>query len=96
MMSWNIAEWLVPATYAVLSLALLMIVIRLVRGPTMADRLVAIELLASIIIGIVAAYAVVANLPVLLDVAVVLALTGFLGAIAFSRYLDFRGGNDAR
>lgn len=74
-----------------LALALLFAFIRLVRGPTLPDRVVALELIASLTVGIIAAYAVIWKVPSALDVALVLALVGFLAAVAFSRYLEKRG-----
>ena len=79
------------ATYGLLSLALVFAFIRLLLGPSLPDRVVALELIASITVGLIAAYAVNAGVPAALDVALVLALTGFLAAVAFSRYLEKRG-----
>lgn len=73
--------------FALLLVALALSAIRLVLGPTMADRVVALEVIASILIGMMATYAVYFQVPQALDVAIVLALTGFLAAIAVSRYL---------
>jgi len=42
--------------------------------------------------GMIAAYAIARDLPVLLDVAIVLALLSFLGTVAFARYLERRVG----
>lgn len=78
-------------TYAILALALLFAVLRLLRGPSVADRIVALELVASVTVGIIAAYAVFERVESALDVALVLALTGFLATIALSRYLERRG-----
>lgn len=78
-------------TYLILALALLFSVLRLLRGPSLADRIVALELVASVTVGIIAAYAVFEQVEAALDVALVLALTGFLAAIALSRYLERRG-----
>lgn len=75
------------AIFVVLLLALVVAAVRLVLGPTMADRVVALEVIASILIGTMATYAVFYQVPQALDVAVVLALTGFLAAIGVSRYL---------
>lgn len=74
----------------ILMLAVMTAFIRLVMGPTLADRVVAFDLLASIAIGIIAAYAVAADQPVLLDVTIVLALVSFLGTIGFALYLKRR------
>jgi multicomponent Na+:H+ antiporter subunit F len=73
---------------AMLSLALLLAFVRLVRGPSLPDRVVALELIATISVGMIAAYDVVTGLPVFLDVAMVLALVGFLGSVAYARYIQ--------
>jgi multicomponent Na+:H+ antiporter subunit F len=73
-----------------LSLAVLMAFVRLARGPSLPDRVVALDLLATLAIGMIAVYSVARNQPVLLDVAIVLALLAFLGTVAFARYLEKR------
>jgi multicomponent Na+:H+ antiporter subunit F len=71
-----------------LSVALLLTVVRLVRGPSLMDRVVALELVASLFAGIVALYAIGTDDPALIDVAIALALVAFLGAVAFARYAE--------
>lgn len=44
--------------FTCLGLALALACVRLVRGPTVADRVVALEVIASILIGVLASYAV--------------------------------------
>jgi multicomponent Na+:H+ antiporter subunit F len=73
-----------------LGLAVVIVFVRLARGPSLPDRVVALDLLATLAIGIVAAYAITTDQPVLLDVASVLALLAFLGTVAFARYLEKR------
>ena len=77
---------------AMLMLALAFSCVRLVQGPSMADRVVALEVISSILIGLLATYAVYYKIPQALDVAMVLALTGFLAAVGGSRYLVRRKG----
>ena len=66
--------------------------VRLVRGPTLPDRVVALDLMATLIIAISAVYAVATGQPAYLDAAIVLALITFLGTVAFAYYLHRRGG----
>jgi multicomponent Na+:H+ antiporter subunit F len=73
---------------AALSLSLVLAFWRLVRGPSLPDRVVALELIATLSIGFIAVYDVITDEAVFLDVAIVLALVGFLGAVAFSRYIQ--------
>lgn len=75
---------------ALVGLALFLSFIRLVRGPTLPDRVVALDLMGVLTVGMIAAYAVVTDQPVLLDPAIVLALVGFLGTVAFARYVERR------
>jgi multicomponent Na+:H+ antiporter subunit F len=76
---------------ALVGLGLLLTFVRLVRGPTLPDRVVALDLMGVLAVGMIAAYAVVTDQPVLLDPAAVLALVGFLSTVAFARYLKRRG-----
>ena len=76
---------------ALVGLALFLAFIRLVRGPTLPDRVVALDLMGVLAVGMLAASAVAADQAVLLDPAAVLALVGFLGTVAFARYLVKRG-----
>lgn len=81
----------IDVVYFMLSLALLFAFIRLTRGPTLPDRVVALELIASVIVGYVGVHAIDTGVPSFLDVAIVIALTGFLAAIGFGRFVQ-RGG----
>jgi multicomponent Na+:H+ antiporter subunit F len=74
----------------VLALAAVAGFVRLLRGPSLPDRVVAFDLLATVGVGISAAYAMAHNQPVFLDVAVVIALISFVGTVAFARYIEER------
>ncbi len=79
--------------YLMLSLALLFAFIRLTRGgPSLPDRVVALELIASIVVGYVGVHAIDTGVASFLDVAIVIALTAFLAAIGFARFVERGGG----
>lgn len=61
---------------------------RLVRGPTLLDRVVALDLMATLAVGLIAVYAVVTDQAVFLDAAIVLALIAFLGTVAFAHFVE--------
>jgi multicomponent Na+:H+ antiporter subunit F len=67
---------------------LLLAFVRIARGPSLPDWVVALDLGGSLVVGIVAAYGILAAQPVFLDVAVAVALVAFLGTAAFARYLE--------
>jgi multicomponent Na+:H+ antiporter subunit F len=79
---------------AILGVALLLAFLRLVRGPTLPDRVVALDLIAILAVAIITLYAIATNEPILLDTAIVLALIGFLGTVAFARYIERRSQDD--
>ncbi len=76
---------------AMIGLALFLAFIRLVQGPTLPDRVVALDLMGVLAVGVLAAYAVATDQPGLMDPAAVLALVAFLSTVAFARYLERRG-----
>lgn len=82
---------LIALSYGMLCLGMIFSFIRLLLGPSLPDRVVALELIASLTVGMIATYAVDTKVGAALDVALVLALTGFLAALAFARYLEKRG-----
>ena len=75
----------------VLVVALFLAFIRLVRGPSLPDRVVALDLCGTVVVGMIAVQAILVDQRVLLDVAIGLALVAFLGTVAFARYVE-RGG----
>jgi len=58
--------------------------IRLVLGPTMVNRVVALDLMAILLVGMIATEAVRTGEHALLDVTVVIGITAFIGTAAFS------------
>lgn len=77
-----------------LSLALVFVFIRFVKGPTIVDRVIALDLIVTIGIGIISIYSIIYNQPNFLDIALILALIAFLGTVAFTYYLEKRDKND--
>lgn len=75
------------AALPLLCLTVLAAFVRLVRGPTLPDRVVAFDLLATTGLCVIAVYAVGTDQSVFLDVTAVLALVSFLGTIGFAFYL---------
>jgi len=73
-----------------LGIATLFTVIRIVRGPTLADRILGLDTITVLGIGIIAAFATRTGLTLYIDIAIALALVGFLATAAFARYLASR------
>lgn len=74
----------------VLSLSILLVFIRFFKGPSISDRVIAVDLLVTIGIGIIAIYSILTHQPTFLDIALILALIGFLATVAYSFYIQKR------
>ena len=74
--------------FGMLILGMVLSVFRLLRGPSLPDRVVALDLLAILTVGMIAAHAVRSNQSIYLDVALALALIAFLGTIAFAFHIE--------
>ena len=61
---------------------------RLVRGPSLADRAAALDLLSVLGISLLALLALKHGQPAFLDIAILLGLVGFLSSVAFARSME--------
>ena len=85
---------LATIAFSCLSATLVMAVIRLLLGPRLPDRIVALELVSVTAVGLIVLYAIQTKEPGFLDAATAVALIGFLGTVAMSRYLERRARDD--
>lgn len=72
----------------ILMVSVILTFIRLFKGPTVVDRVIALDLIITIGIGIITVYSIRSHEQVFLDVAIMLALIAFLGTIAFAYYIE--------
>ena len=77
--------------FALLSLSFLLIVVRIVIGPTLPDRILALDMMVAVAIGFIAVTAVATGYYLYIDIAIALGLVGFLATVAFSGLLLRRG-----
>lgn len=72
----------------VLLVALVCAGVRIVRGPTSADRVVALDLMG--VLGVAAAgmAVVISGSSAFIDIALGVALVGFLSAVAFAAFIE--------
>lgn len=86
----NLYDFLYYIILPILSLSILLVFIRFVKGPNIVDRVLALDLIITIGLGIIAVYSMISLQATFLDIAMILALIAFLGTIAFSYYLEKR------
>jgi multicomponent Na+:H+ antiporter subunit F len=75
-------------TLVTLGIALLVALIRIVTGPTLPDRIVAMDLFGVLVVGLIVVLAARSGVRATLDAAIVIALVGFLGTIAYATYVE--------
>ena len=75
-------------TLLILGLAVLVAFVRLVKGPTLPDRIVAMDLLGILVVGVIVVLAGSTRVQATLDAAIVIALIGFLGTVAYATYVE--------
>ncbi|WP_423068551.1 monovalent cation/H+ antiporter complex subunit F [Devosia sp. CN2-171] len=73
-----------------LVVALFLTVIRLIRGPNLGDRILALDLITVLGAGFIGTIAVLTGFSLYIDIAIALALVSFLSTVALARYLFLR------
>lgn len=90
----NLYDYLYYIILPLLSISLVLVFVRFVKGPSIVDRVIALDLIVTIGIGIISIYSIIYDQPNFLDIALILALIAFLGTVAFTYYLEKRDKND--
>lgn len=80
--------WVIHLTLAALTLSILGALLRVLWGPNLADRIVALDLVAYLAMGFLTTYAIFMGEDTFIDVALVLGLLAFLGTLAVARYIE--------
>ncbi|MDP2161640.1 MAG: monovalent cation/H+ antiporter complex subunit F, partial [Flavobacterium sp.] len=70
----SLYEFLYYIILPILSISAVLVFIRFLLGPSLSDRVVALDLLITIGIGIISIYSIITNQPTFLDIAMILAL----------------------
>ena len=82
------AEILYNSAAVIALVAMILAVFRMIKGPDVADRVVALDVMTIISISLIVFIASIARRIIYIDVAMVYALISFIGVIAIARYLE--------
>ena len=86
----SILAWAIDIAFVLLTVAMVLAVLRLARGPSLPDRVVALDLLTILAVAFCALFAVASGESAFLDVAIALALVAFLATVALARFAERR------
>ena len=87
----NLSPLLQYACYVSFSLLIAGVILtflRLVKGPSMPDRVLSIDLFSIFFMGIVVIYSFYTGHIIYINAVFVMAFLAFLGTVAFARYLE--------
>jgi len=84
------ASPLIAVSMLLLVIGLLLALVRVVHGPRIPDRVIALDLMASLVVGLLLLLGATLRLLALVDIGIVLALIAFLGTVAFASLIERR------
>lgn len=83
----TLLAWIDLVLFPLMALTILFAFTRLLIGPSLPDRVVALDLMITFSIGLICLHAISTGYRVYLDVALILALISFLASMGFSYYI---------
>ncbi|MEM7622256.1 MAG: cation:proton antiporter [Planctomycetota bacterium] len=82
--------WLFIVAGTILGIAIANVTWRVIRGPSLPDRVVALDLMGVLCVAMLCVFAIAIDRPAILSVAMVAGLILFLGTAAFAVYVERR------
>jgi len=80
-------EIVIPIAFTMLALSVLLVFLRLLKGPSLPDRILALDTLYINAIALVVLLGIYLESSLYFEAALLIALMGFVGTIALSKYL---------
>lgn len=85
-----VVGWAINITAGLILLGAVFAFARLVKGPSLPDRVVSADAISILAVALAGVFAVASNRHEFIDVAIALALVAFLATVAFAWYADQR------
>jgi multicomponent Na+:H+ antiporter subunit F len=79
---------LLDASLTFMVIAIIPCIYRVIKGPSIPDRVIAVDAMTTVIVAMLGIYSYVQGSVFFMDVALVLAIISFVGTVTISRYLD--------
>ena len=83
----TLLEWIARFGVLVLVLGILLCMWRMIRGPHLADRVLAGDTMAMLVAGLVVVLVIKYDSAMFYDAALVVAILGFVSTVAFAQYI---------
>jgi len=72
----------------ILSISILLVLTRFIKGPTLPDRVISLDMFTTITTGLLVLISLFLNNYILLDVSLVYAVLAFISVLIMARYLE--------
>ncbi|MEQ8412470.1 MAG: K+/H+ antiporter subunit F [Erythrobacter sp.] len=80
-------DFAVSAGFAIIALALVLNLYRLLRGPTRGDRILALDTMLINAIALIVLYGIYERSTFYFEASLLLAMVGFVGTVAYTKFL---------
>jgi len=84
----DLLHMLIYVALAILVFAMLLMLYRVVKGPTTADRVIALDSIGVALISVVALLSILLATTMYFEVILLLSILAFIGTVAFSKFLE--------
>lgn len=81
-------EFILQLSLGILAVSTFLYVIRVIKGPSIPDRVVALDAIGINLIGITALVSILLNTSTFLEIILLIGILAFIGTVAFSKFLE--------
>lgn len=82
-----VLEWSSTVSLYMLLFSMALAFYRVARGPSLPDRIISLDLIASVVVGILCIHAIRSNEHIYLTAGIALALIAFIGTVALALFI---------
>ena len=80
--------YFITGSIILITLAMIVIIYRLVKGPNPSDRVIALDTIGVCLISLVGLFSIIVETTFFLEIILLLAILSFIGTIAFSKFIE--------
>ncbi|WP_053360436.1 Na(+)/H(+) antiporter subunit F1 [Bacillus sp. FJAT-27251] len=81
-------ETLLYIALFLITVAMFGLIYRVIKGPTIPDRVVALDALGITLVAVIAILSIILRTNAFLDIILLIGILAFIGTVAFSKYLE--------
>jgi multicomponent Na+:H+ antiporter subunit F len=81
-------EIVIPIALFCMALSMIGLIYRVIKGPTIPDRVIALDAMGINLVAIIALISIVLKTHAFLEIILLIGILAFIGTVAFSKYLE--------